>query len=284
MKKTHSLPILLAFCIATLLPLRLAAQHAEPARIVSLSPSITHTLQQIGADPIVAGRTSYCPSPLEGNTSEIVGNVLDINLEKLLLLKPDIVFCMAFTKEETRRKIEQLGIRVKNFETPRSFEEICEQTIEIGKLAGMETEAREIVREEKRQVAEIARKAEAFEKKFPSRKAFFQIGDRPVFPVIEGTYMNQYLEMLGLSNIVKDYKGGGISKEYVIEAAPDFMFISRMSGSGETIMREWEKFPLIPAVAKRRVTLIDDNKACCPTPVFFRMTLEAMAAFLESAL
>ena len=54
-------------------------------RIVSLSPSITYNLQQMGADSCIVGRTSFCPLPQEGNSSEIVGNVLEVNLEKILV-------------------------------------------------------------------------------------------------------------------------------------------------------------------------------------------------------
>ena len=77
---------------------RRGTQTESTVRIVSLAPSVTHTLQQMGLDASVVGRTSYCPAPLPGNSSRIIGNVLEVNIEEILLLRPDIVFCMAFTK------------------------------------------------------------------------------------------------------------------------------------------------------------------------------------------
>lgn len=290
----------LAFCLCLLLP-------ASAIRIVSLSPSVTYDLQQIGADSCIVGRTSFCPEPLDGHASEIVGNVLEVNLEKILALKPDLVLCMAFTQDQVQERLQGLGIEVRDFSTPDSFDEICEQALEIGRLAGMEAEAEALVARERAEVRLISERflpdagqASSPEDKalpagsIPSRhsagskvfgaRTFFQIGSDPVFPVIEGTFMNQYLEFLGLDNIVKDYKGNGITQEYVVAAAPQIMFISRMSGLGPQIAEEWKRFGSIPAVQDGHVFMVDDDEACCPTPVFFRKTLQYLAQCLESML
>ena len=273
-------------------------------RIVSLSPSITYNLQQMGADSCIVGRTSFCPLPQEGNSSEIVGNVLEVNLEKILALRPDIVFCMVFTQAQVQERLKDLGIEVKDFRTPKSFDEICEQAVEIGRLAGMETQAEALVERERAEVDRISRRFMANQggatenetglsgsengrkpqaaKALNGARTFFQIGSDPVFPVIEGTFMNQYLEFLGLDNIVKDYKGNGISQEYVVAAAPQIMFISQMSGLGAKIAENWKRFGNIPAVRDGHLFLVNDNEACCPTPLFFRKTLQYMAQCLEN--
>ncbi|MCM1532216.1 MAG: helical backbone metal receptor [Bacteroides sp.] len=259
-----------------------SAGFAQKApRIVSLSPSITATLQQIGADNAIVGRTTYCPAPLDGRPNVTVGNVMETNIEQIIGLKPDIVFCMAFTKAETIERLRELGITVKDYRTPKNFDEICGQTVEIGHWAGIEKQALAFVLAERQKV-------EAIKDEFSSRPpfaqppaVFFQIGDNPVFPVIEDTYMNQYLTFLGLDNIVKEYKGGGISREYVVAKNPEIMFISRMSGMGEEAAAYWKKFPSIRAVKNRRILMVDDTEACCPTPLYFRKTLEFLADYLR---
>lgn len=298
MKSTFAIRfLLLILCFG--LPLASSA-----IRIVSLSPSITYNLQQMGADSCIVGRTSFCPPPQEGNSSEIVGNVLEVNLEKILALRPDIVFCMVFTQAQVQERLRDLGIEVKDFRTPKSFDEICEQAVEIGRLAGMETQAEALVERERAEVDRISRRFMANQggatehetwlsgsengrkpkaaKALNGARTFFQIGSDPVFPVIEGTFMNQYLEFLGLDNIVKDYKGNGISQEYVVAAAPQIMFISQMSGLGTKIVEDWKRFGNIPAVRDGHLFLVNDNEACCPTPLFFRKTLQYMAQCLEN--
>lgn len=229
---------------------------------------------------------------------------MEANLEKILTLQPDIVFCMVFTQAKVQERLEDLGIEVKDFRTPKSFDEICEQAMEIGRLAGMETQAETLVERERAEVDRISRrfmvkqegtteneaglsgsengrKPEAA-KALNGARTFFQIGSDPVFPVIEGTFMNQYLEFLGLDNIVKDYKGNGISQEYVVAAAPQIMFISQMSGLGSKIAEDWKRFGNIPAVRDGYLFLVNDNEACCPTPLFFRKTIQYMAQCLEN--
>ena len=266
---------------------RRGTQAESTVRIVSLAPSVTHTLQQMGLDASVVGRTSYCPAPLPGNSSRIIGNVLEVNIEEILLLRPDIVFCMAFTKEETMRKLSSLGVKVKDFSTPETFDEICAQTLEIGSWVGEEEHVRAWVEEERAKVAEICRAVAEKQASrtdvaaFPS-KTFFQIGNNPIFPVVEHTYMNEYISMLGLDNVVKDYRGGGLGRETVLALQPEIMFVSRMSGEGEKVLEEWKQYPSVPAVAAGRLLLVDDTKACCPTPLFFRETLQTLAHYLDS--
>lgn len=279
MKIYRAFRFFLLFLMCAACTLRVFSQQS--IRIVSLAPSVTQTLMQLGADQAIVGRTDYCPAPLDKRRHVTVGNVLEVNLEKIVSLKPDIVFCMAFTKPEIIKKLTDLGIKVKDFNTPVSFEEICEQTLEIGRLAKMEDAALTMVAQEKERVKAIM---ENFRQRSPFPKApkvFFQIGDNPVFPVIEGTFMNQYLSFLGLENIVTDYKGGGISREYVIGKNPDIMIISRMSGIGERVAEGWKQFGSLSAIKNGHLLIIDDNMACCPTPVFFRQTLQTIADWLK---
>lgn len=258
-----------------------AGMAQKVLRVVSLAPSITTTLQQLDADPIIMGRTSYCPAALNGKPSVTVGNVLETNIEKIIALRPDLVFCMAFTKAETLEKLRKAGIKVKEYQTPKSFEEICEQTLEIGSLCGFESKARLMVDAERKAVATLREEFRNHPPYTAPPSVFFQIGDNPLFPVIEGTYMNQYLSFLGLTNIVTDYKGGGISHEYVVAKQPDIIFLSLMSGLDDAAAAYWKKFENIPAVREGRIVLVDDSMACCPTPVFFRKTLEFIAAYLR---
>lgn len=279
MKIYRAFRFFLLFLMCAACTLRVFSQQS--IRIVSLAPSVTQTLMQLGADQAIVGRTDYCPAPLDNRRRVTVGNVLEVNLEKIVALKPDLVFCMAFTKPEIIKKLTELGIKVKNFHTPRSFEEICGQTIEIGQLTNMEDAAQKMVATEKEQVATIIQEVRQSQLFSNSPKVFFQIGDNPVFPVIEGTFMNQYLTFLGLENIVTDYKGGGISREYIIGKDPDIMIISRMSGIGEQVAEGWKQFSSISAIKNGHLLIIDDNMACCPTPVFFRQTLQTIADWLK---
>lgn len=82
------------------------------ARIISLVPSWTETLLEVGLN--VVGRTRFCIYPHEKvQTIPIIGGTKGIHLQKLLELKPDFV---VLDKEENRKEMaEQLqsaGVKV----------------------------------------------------------------------------------------------------------------------------------------------------------------------------
>jgi len=68
-----------------------AASAAPPARIVSLAPSITEVLFALGLGDRVVGVTSFCRYPPEAARLPRVGGYLDLNLEAIVGLEPDLV-------------------------------------------------------------------------------------------------------------------------------------------------------------------------------------------------
>ena len=81
---------------------------AEPRRIVSLVPSHTETLHELGLADRVVGRTRFCihPEPW-GSTLAIVGGTKDAKLERILALKPDLV--VADKDENPKSLVDALG-------------------------------------------------------------------------------------------------------------------------------------------------------------------------------
>lgn len=76
-----------------------------PKRIVSLVPSQTELLFDLGLEASIVGITKFCVHPnhfLKSKT--IVGGTKQINLEKIKALQPDIILC---NKEENTKDIVQ---------------------------------------------------------------------------------------------------------------------------------------------------------------------------------
>ena len=69
---------------------RLSLQEA-PKRIVSLVPSQTELLHNLGVMDYLVGRTKFCVHPNEIQTIPVVGGTQQINRERLLEVKPDLV-------------------------------------------------------------------------------------------------------------------------------------------------------------------------------------------------
>src|SRR5436190_24285991 len=74
----------------------------EPARIVSLVPSLTELLFWLGAGEQVIGRTRFCDEP-RGKVERVasVGGTKDPDVARVAALRPGLVIA---NKEENRRE------------------------------------------------------------------------------------------------------------------------------------------------------------------------------------
>jgi len=62
-----------------------------PQRIISLGPSLTEELFLLGVQDKIVGVTTYCQRPPEVKAKKKVGTVVEVNVERIMSLKPDLV-------------------------------------------------------------------------------------------------------------------------------------------------------------------------------------------------
>jgi len=84
----------------------------EPHRIVTLAPSITEILYFLGLGNRVVGVTQFSYYPLEAKLKPKVGSYIDLNVEKIISLAPDLVIGTADGNQPgVVDLLEQAGIR-----------------------------------------------------------------------------------------------------------------------------------------------------------------------------
>lgn len=240
----------------------------QAMRIVSLVPSVTYNLQMLDVDAHIVGRTSYCPG-VKADQTNVVGSVIDVNIEKIVSLKPDVVFAMELTSKDVVNTLKKLGLKVIQYKTPRNFEEICTQLEDMGRIIGKGDVAQAITRAERMKVKALMTRV----KPGNSMRMFFEIGAKPLFGVIPGTFMDDYITMAGGQNIIKEVKQGAVSREFVIQQRPDVIIITDMGMVGSEEARQWREFKQLPAVENNRIIIVNADESCCPTPYFFTKTL-----------
>jgi len=81
-------------------------------RVVSLSPELTELLFICGWGDRIIGRSAWCTYPPAAKNIPVLGNWNTVYYERLMELKPDIVFISAETETETMQHIESMGIPV----------------------------------------------------------------------------------------------------------------------------------------------------------------------------
>lgn len=240
-------------------------------RIVSLAPSLTQSLYYLEAQEILIGCTSYCTAAKKDNKT-VVASAVKPNLEKIISLNPDLVIAGGFTAPEDIETLKKFGIRVEIFMSPKSFQEICDQFVQLGTLIGEKEKASDIVTQSRQKVNTISEKRRG--KKKP--KMFFQIGANPLFAVIPNTFMDDYMRFLGGRNIAEKLNRGSVGREFVIAGNPDYIFIATMGIVGEDEKKTWGRYSNLSAAKKKNIHIIDSEIACQPTPVTFVETMEVL--------
>jgi len=253
------------------------SQENYPQRIISLSPTVTEELYVLGVQDKLVGCTVYCQKPPEAEKKEKVGTVMEVNLEKIVDLRPDLVLATSLVKPEAKEKLRTLGIKVITFPAAKSFNQMCEQLLELGRIVGKEKKAQEFVAKAEDKTDVIKREI----RNLPKPKVFAQIGAKPLFAATRDYFVNDFIEFAGGINIARDLNSGFYSREKVLKADPDVILVVTMGIVGEQEKKIWEKYDCLKAVKNKRIHIFDSRKLCSPTPVSFVDTLEEVVKILH---
>jgi iron complex transport system substrate-binding protein len=271
----HQIKVIFILCFVLVFsacqsPQEKQVQQAHSLRIISLAPSVTRELQYLGLTDNIVGATSYCDISQE-SPHLIIGTATEVNLEKIFLLKPDIVFATCLTKETTLNTLKKNGIKIHLVDKLDSFDEICEAFIAIGDEVNRKDSAKEIVKKSQQTIDSLRQLIPTQSKK---QKVFIQLGANPLFTVIPNTFMDDYISFSACENIASDLRIGSIGRETVIARNPDVIFIVTMGIVGAQEEDVCKNFKEMNAVKNKRIYVIDSNIACTPSVVSFTKALE----------
>lgn len=256
------------------------ASGKYPERIVSLGPIITDMIYLLNAQEKLIAVTSYCVLPKTAEPKEIIGTVMQMNVEKIIALKPDLVIANALTRQKQIKVLKKQGINVISLATPKNFTEICQRLLDLGKKIGGHEKAVEIVKKAKHDVEDIKTNVKNLKK----RKVFIQIGLKPLKTAAKDTFINEYIEFAGGENIARNANDGVFSREKVLQENPDIIFIATMGSSkkaGETEKQAWMRFKVLKACKNNEIHILDPDIVCSPTPTIFARGLKNFYRFIH---
>ncbi len=259
---------------------RTAEASNYPERIVSLGPINTENVFLLGAGNRLVGTTNYCVRPEAAKEKEKIGSVMQISIEKIISLRPDLVLATALTRPEQVRQLEAAKIKVVQFKQYASFAEICSQFIRLGHLLGLEEQASQIVKQARDEVEDIQKEIAHL----PRQKVFLQVGSLPLFGSVSTSFTHDFIVLAGGINIIADQRSGTTNYEKVIGQNPDVIIIAIMgseSGIAADEKKKWQRTFVIKAVQEERVHVIKPDLVCSPSPVTFAHTLRIIAGLIH---
>jgi len=256
------------------------AAEQNNSRIISLGPINTENIFLLGAGDRLVGNTSYCSRPEAARQVEKIGSVMQLSIEKIISLHPDLILATALTQPQQLAKLKSLGLNVVQFKQPASFAEICSQFLQLGKLLGLGEDAREIVNRAKVDVGKIQKEIAQLK----PQKVFLQVGANPLFGSVTSSFTNDFITLAGGKNIIANQDSGATNREKVIARNPDVIIIAIMgseTGIAAEQKEKWQHVTVLKAIQNNRVHVINPDLVCSPSPMTFAHTLQIIAGFIH---
>lgn len=199
--------------------------ETAPKRIISLVPSQTELLYDLGLEDSIIGITKFCVHPFHfKSVKKIVGGTKKVHFEKIRLLHPDII--IANKEENTPEIVAELSkicpVWVTDIVTLEDNEKMIS---DFGTLFNKRTEAQKWIDKINFAVSDF----KEFMKDIPGKKAAYFIWANPYMVAGNNTFIN---EMLALNKFQNIYEGKESRypevelKKIRLEGDPDLVLLS----------------------------------------------------------
>jgi iron complex transport system substrate-binding protein len=227
-----------------------------PLRIISLAPSTTEILFALGLDEEIVAVSSFCDYPAAALEKDKAGSFSLPNFEKILLLKPDILFCTGLEQAPSVENLRRLGIKV-CVSDPATIEELYSSIIEIGSLTTRNEEASRLVSDMRRRIGETVQKVRAVDTASRCR-VFLEIWHDPLMTAGAGSIVDEIINLAGGINVAADIERPytRISLEQVIMRDPECVILTYMKNSPGTPDKR-PGWSTVSAVKNGRVYVVD---------------------------
>jgi iron complex transport system substrate-binding protein len=172
---------------------------ANPERIVSMSPGHTEILFALGAGEKIVGVSSFSDDPDEAKTKPVIGGDLAPDLEKVLSLKPDIVFALSHSQARYISILEQSGIYVVALE-PQTMQEILSAIDSISRSVGKKEQGEQLMAKLTHSLNNVRR---IVQNSAPKR-VFVEVWDMPLLTVGGKSFISDIVKEAGGINVAEN--------------------------------------------------------------------------------
>lgn len=217
MKPGKLLGIILWLCFVSF------ASTAEPinqSRIVSLIPSQTELLFELGFGKDIVGVSDYCNFPEESASRNKVGG-MELNIEKIMSLKPTLILDLNSMHKRYELLFRQLGLNYVDLRIEK-LADIPLAATEVSSILSAPKNSASFVRKWDEEMAKIA-----LNRPEVSPRVYLEIWDTPMQAAGPLSFMGQMIEIASGENIITnqtDYPV--VNSEHIISANPEIILIA----------------------------------------------------------
>lgn len=237
-----------------------------PRKIISLAPNLTEIIYELGLEKKLIGNTLYCNFPAEAKGIEKVGDMLTFNYEKILTLKPDLIFItIEGNTKETYDKFRELGLKI-FVSNPRNYEGIKKTIADFGKIFRIEKLTEKKIASWDSTIANI----KSTLKNENPKTAMFVVELKPLMLAGKNTFLNEFLLFNGLKNITEDSPVNYplFSREEILKRDPDYIIIPTDNGEKTKVEQVYPEWINLKAVKNNNVIFVDRDLYSRPSARF----------------
>lgn len=190
-----------------------------PQRIVSLLPSLTETVCELGECARLVGVDRYSNFPAAVRALPRVGGGIDPSIEAIVALKPDVVLIARSARGAER--LESLGLKVLALEPQTSAD-----ARRVFGVVGQLLEVPDPLRIWRAVDAGVAAAAQSLPPAARRTRVYFEVGRGP-YAAGTTSFLGELLQRIGARNVIPPELGPFplLNPEYVVRADPDLIMI-----------------------------------------------------------
>lgn len=221
-------------------------------RVVSLAPSLSEIVIELGSADLLVGVLNAGERPAAVADVPSVGRYGQLDMERLLSLKPDLLLLWPGSIGPAQRdQLKRLNIPTYVAE-PHNLEQLSAQ---------IETIAAQLGRPERgtKLAADLRQKLDDLRQRYrrdTPLKVFYQVWDKPLYTVGGGQIISDALEVCGAHNVFADLSlpAPQVSVEAVLQRNPEVIL-----AGDQAQLDAWKDWPQVSAVAHGQLLLISDK-------------------------
>lgn len=232
--------------------LLISGSAAAVERVVSLAPSLSEIVVELNLADLLVGvlDAGERPAPLKDVPS--VGRYGQLDMERLLSLKPDLLLLWPGSVGPAQREqLSRLGIPTFVAE-PHSLEQLATQIEAIAGQLGRPERGQKVAMELRLRLDNLRQR---YRRSEPLR-VFYQVWDQPLYTVGGEQIISDALQVCGARNLFADLRlpAPQVSIEAVLARNPEVILAATQAQ-----LDAWKAWPQLAAVKNGQLLLVTDK-------------------------
>jgi ABC-type Fe3+-hydroxamate transport system substrate-binding protein len=192
---------------------------ATPQRIVSIVPSQTELLFDLGLTEQIVGVTKFCIHPSDAVQSKTkVGGTKQLNIDLIKSLQPDLI--IANKEENERSQVEKLAQHFPVWVSDvNNLADALQMIRSIGEINGKDAEALKITKQ-------VSASFKALKSAINQFSVAYLIWRKPYMVAGKGTYIDDMISHCGLRNVINETRYPEVSAQQLVTLNPNVVLLS----------------------------------------------------------